>query len=66
MGKETLIDKLRDFFRGLAWSYLLWSSHMTEDEYWEKIYSDEAIKSYKQEKKESQNNEQSLLNWQLK
>lgn len=41
MGEYTLLDHIRDFIGGIAFTVFLWSARMTEEQYWDAIYEQE-------------------------
>jgi hypothetical protein len=49
MGKQSLIDLLREWVGGLAFRVFLWAYRMTNDEYLEMVY-DDARREYESEK----------------
>ncbi|MCK5602599.1 hypothetical protein KAR91_12035 [Candidatus Pacearchaeota archaeon] len=46
MGTETWVDKIRNCIAWICWKGFLWSSKITEEEYWNQIYAQESHKDY--------------------
>ncbi len=47
MGKQSLLDSVREWIGGVAFCVFLWSIRMTQEKYLDAVTSD-AIKSYMQ------------------
>jgi|SoiMetStandDraft_2_1073263.scaffolds.fasta_scaffold94811_2 hypothetical protein len=43
MGKQTFIDKIKDFIAGMGWQLFLWGNDLTKEEYWNAIYEQEKL-----------------------
>lgn len=41
MGEKTILDKIKDIIRSIAFPIFLWSIDMTHEQYWEEIYFQE-------------------------
>ena len=52
MGKQSIVDKVKDFIAGIGWKLFLWGSEFTAEEYWETIYYTEWSKRNTQPEEE--------------
>ena len=50
MGKQSLLDRIREWIGGIAFDVFLWANRMTQDEYFAMILED-ARREYESDKR---------------